>query len=293
MDRASSSARGVFLEHLDKEGSPEDVLSSAIMWGIVDNATYFLMLRDTWRRIWCLLVLVDHDAQIADNDTKLFPSTILDIKVDYSALVEDHRRWVELVCRLGNSEINPEVIPTWASSENYITNSPRCPAEILVLVESVKLIEVRHSFVVSFVMLFSTNASLQLWKLGINTVDDPPTSEDCDPRLLLESSLLQDVYNYRRCQVRLLIRRNMMRGNCIVDSQTRRDDIQPALDMLALFQSSDWRLRKWLSTATPDIHFAQQAISDSQECFSSDGGACLSAHLSGSREVGNGRLSTL
>jgi len=101
VDKACSIARGLQLDYLDSE-SIDALLDQrwhwAVSWVKVDDpGSFTMMLRDTWRRVWCHLVIVDHDVSKALRQGFMFISTVVDISVDYAALLERRKSPAKLV----------------------------------------------------------------------------------------------------------------------------------------------------------------------------------------------------
>jgi len=52
-----------------------------------------------------------------------------------------------------------------------------------------------------------------------------------------------------------------------LDDEMRRDNIQPAIDTLALFRLQDPRFQKWLSIARHDVEVVEMALCDAWQKY--------------------------
>lgn len=87
---ASSIARTTRLEYLSQ--SPKEPLenimcSYAFQWHGVESKAFAEMLLDSCKRVYCQLIMCDHDAERAASNISGLSSTI-DIQINYSSLRE-------------------------------------------------------------------------------------------------------------------------------------------------------------------------------------------------------------
>ena len=80
------------LEELDGQlESKLSILQSvAFTWHGLPFARFAAMLRDTWRRVFCHLVVVDQDAEKVKGQTMMCISSVLGMQIDYSAQLEEN-----------------------------------------------------------------------------------------------------------------------------------------------------------------------------------------------------------
>jgi hypothetical protein len=98
LDELSTVARRIDLDETARKSAELNILGSAVRWHGVDFQPFIAMLEDTWRRVWCHLVIADHDVAKASGETMMFNSTLADIKIDYSSILDDNRFPNEKVC---------------------------------------------------------------------------------------------------------------------------------------------------------------------------------------------------
>ena len=90
VDRASSIARATQLDILDKsevENLEKVIPFVSVQWDGIELRPFVLMLQNTWKRIWCHLIIADHDVAKASMETMIFSSTVLVTKIQYSSLL--------------------------------------------------------------------------------------------------------------------------------------------------------------------------------------------------------------
>jgi hypothetical protein len=98
LDELSTVARRIDLDETMRRSADLNVLGSAVRWHGVDFQPFKAMLEDIWRRIWCHLVIADHEVAKAFGETMMFNSTFADIKINYSSILNDNQFPNEKVC---------------------------------------------------------------------------------------------------------------------------------------------------------------------------------------------------
>ena len=91
VDTASSIARGIRLQVLDLASDEElekSILRVAVLWDGINLPKFVKILRETWRRVWCHLIIADHDTSKALRRNFLAISTVLDTKIEYPSLFD-------------------------------------------------------------------------------------------------------------------------------------------------------------------------------------------------------------
>ena len=80
------------LEELDRQlESKSSILQAvAFTWHGLSIGQFAVMLRDTWRRVFCHLVVVDQDEEKVKGQTMMCISSVLGLHIDYSAQLEEN-----------------------------------------------------------------------------------------------------------------------------------------------------------------------------------------------------------
>src|SRR5437667_10867723 len=100
--RASSIALSTRLQYLDKsqiENIELDITFVTVQWQGIEIRSFIQMIRNTWKRIWCHLIIADHDVSKASTEMMMFTSTVLMTKIDYSSLLDESLLLNELVSK--------------------------------------------------------------------------------------------------------------------------------------------------------------------------------------------------
>ena len=151
VDTASSIARGIRLEHLDRASDEElqnDILMVAVQWHGIELPQFVKILRDTWRRVWCHLIITDHDTSKALRRNHLFTSTISDTRIQFRSLLDGDVYPNEAVC--GAWDCTDSIVQVITGNHSF--HIPQEPYQLIepltALVETAKLYEMRHQFIV-------------------------------------------------------------------------------------------------------------------------------------------------
>ena len=147
---ALSIAREIQLENLDKTPTAElqnTITAFSASWEGVSPAEQVEILRDTWRRLWCCLLIADHDySRGRDRSSSMFRSRVLPFKMGKP--IPRNPSLSDLVCHWCGIKLTFDVKIHARKQRFRLPDRLRGEEALRALIASAKLVEVRDKFVV-------------------------------------------------------------------------------------------------------------------------------------------------